>query len=155
MRLWSLHPKYLDARSLTAVWREGLLAQKVLLGGTRGYRNHPQLIRFRESRRPVSAIGAYLWAVYDEAAQRGYSFDARKIKSRRFVMRLPVKRGQIKFEWRHLLAKVCARDHAKYRELRMLTRPAPHPLFRISAGGVEEWECNPGAAFGSREQESA
>jgi len=25
MRLWTLHPKYLDARGLVALWREGLL----------------------------------------------------------------------------------------------------------------------------------
>jgi len=30
MRLWSLHPRYLDAKGLVALWREGLLAQKVL-----------------------------------------------------------------------------------------------------------------------------
>lgn len=33
MRLWSIHPKYLDRQGLLAVWREGLLAQKVLLQG--------------------------------------------------------------------------------------------------------------------------
>ncbi|OAD21125.1 DNA-(apurinic or apyrimidinic site) lyase / pyrimidine dimer DNA glycosylase, partial [Candidatus Thiomargarita nelsonii] len=38
MRLWSLHPKYLDPKGLVALWRETLLAQKVLLGETRGYR---------------------------------------------------------------------------------------------------------------------
>jgi hypothetical protein len=32
MRLWSLHPRYLDAKGLQAVWREGLLAKKVLQG---------------------------------------------------------------------------------------------------------------------------
>lgn len=33
MRLWSLHPSYLDRAGLLAVWREGLLAQSVLLKG--------------------------------------------------------------------------------------------------------------------------
>jgi hypothetical protein len=47
MRIWSLHPRYLDRQGLTAGWREGLLAQKVLTGTTKGYRNHPQLRRFR------------------------------------------------------------------------------------------------------------
>lgn len=32
MRLWSLHPSYLDAVGLVALWREGLLARKVLQG---------------------------------------------------------------------------------------------------------------------------
>ncbi len=48
MRLWSLHPKYLDRQGLLAVWREGLLAQKVLQGKTKGYKNHPQLKRFQQ-----------------------------------------------------------------------------------------------------------
>ena len=43
MRLWSLHPKYLDKLGLLGLWRESLLAQKVLLGKTKGYKNHPQL----------------------------------------------------------------------------------------------------------------
>ena len=150
MRLWSLHPKYLDQKGLIAVWRESLLAREVLRGNTRGYRNHPQLNRFRESGKPVSAIGAYLWAVYDEAACRGYAFDARKLRSPRPVMRIPVKRGQIKFEWRHLLAKVSRRDRKKFLEIRTVSRPQPHPLFRIIPGSVEAWERNPGAAPGSQ-----
>ena len=36
MRLWSLHPRYLDAKGLVALWREGLLAQAVLKGQTKG-----------------------------------------------------------------------------------------------------------------------
>jgi hypothetical protein len=146
MRLWSIHPKYLDQKGLTAVWREGLLAQKVLLGETRGYRIHPQLDRFRKCWNPVSAIGAYLAAVQAEAARRGYAFDVRKIKSSRCVARLPVKRGQIQFEWRHLLAKVRRRDRKKFQELRAVSRPKPHPLFRVASGGIEDWERNPGAA---------
>jgi hypothetical protein len=145
MRLWSLHPKYLDQKGLTAVWREGLLAQKVLLGETRGYRNHPQLTRFRKCGKPVSAIGLYLKAVYDEAARRGYAFDARKIRSPRSVLRIPVNRGQIEFEWRHLTAKLRRRDRKKYLEIRSVSRPVPHPLFRITAGGVEDWERDPDA----------
>ena len=37
MRLWSLHPRCLDAKGLVALWREGLLAQEVLRGKTRDY----------------------------------------------------------------------------------------------------------------------
>lgn len=37
MRLWSIHPKYLDAKGLVALWREALLAQKVLKGETTGW----------------------------------------------------------------------------------------------------------------------
>jgi hypothetical protein len=140
MRLWTLRPKYLDQKGLTAVWREGLLAQKVLRGKTRGYRNHPQLDRFRECGKPVAAIGMYLRAVREEAARRGYLFDRTKIQSARCDLRIPAARGQMEFEWSHLLAKVKARDRAKYRELRMVLRPDPHPLFRIIRGRREGWE---------------
>ena len=60
MRLWSIHPKYLDRQGLIALWREALLAQAVLSGKTRGYRNHPQLERFRNHPAPLSAISLYL-----------------------------------------------------------------------------------------------
>ena len=60
MRLWSIHPSYLDVKGLGAAWREALLAQKVLEGLTRGYKNHPQLLRFKQAEDPLSAIGTFL-----------------------------------------------------------------------------------------------
>jgi len=72
MRLWSLHPRYLDTQGLVALWREALLARAVLRGETKGYRNHPQLDRFRSHAASVSAINTYLARVYDEAVARGY-----------------------------------------------------------------------------------
>ncbi|MDP3663483.1 MAG: pyrimidine dimer DNA glycosylase/endonuclease V [Nitrosomonas sp.] len=82
MRLWSVHPYYLDAKGLVALWREGLLAQKVLQGHTKGYKNHPQLTRFKNTKNPVAAIAAYLGFVVDEAEIRGYHFDRNKITAR-------------------------------------------------------------------------
>src|SRR5690606_41710659 len=79
MRLWSVHPRYLDRQGLLALWREGLLARAVLRGKTRGYRRHPQLERFRAHASPRRAISAYLAAVHAEAAMRGYAFDRSKI----------------------------------------------------------------------------
>jgi hypothetical protein len=84
MRLWTLHPKYLDARGLVALWREALLAQKVLRGATRGYKHHPQLLRFAGQTNPPAALAAYLKAVHDEAMERDYKFDARKIGRLKF-----------------------------------------------------------------------
>ena len=75
MRIWSLHPSLLDRRALVACWRETLLAQKVLQGLTRGYTNHPQLIRFRAHPQPLEAVAAYLSGLADEADARGYSFN--------------------------------------------------------------------------------
>ena len=139
MRLWTLHPRYLDAPGLVALWREALLAQAVLRGRTRGYRHHPQLARFRTCASPRAAINAYLMAVHEEAGRRGYVFDRSKIRRCR-CERIPVTSGQLQHEWRWLLAKLRSRNPALYRMHRKLSRPRPHPLFLVKAGSVEPWE---------------
>jgi hypothetical protein len=140
MRLWSLHPALLDARGLVALWREGLLARKVLRGRTKGYRSHPQLERFRDCALPVRAVDAYLWAVYDEARARGYAFDGRKLGRRRPHARLTVTAGQIARERRHLVGKLRLRFPAGLRALRGAGGRKPHPLFRVIPGAVAPWE---------------
>ena len=139
MRLWSLHPSLLDQKGLVALWREALLAQKVLRGLTKGYRSHPQLARFRQGRAPLTTISAYLWAVHDEASRRGYSFDAAKIARKRQPRTLTVTQGQLDFELGHLKEKLRLRDPARYRELRRQEITA-HPLFTVVAGEIEPWE---------------
>ena len=140
MRIWTLHPKYLDPQGLVALWRETLLARAVLRGKTRGYRFHPQLDRFRSTAAPVSAINAYLRAVFVEAASRGYAFDARKIGPVRASFRIGSTAGQMEFEWRHLMRKLKARNPPLHRKWRTLAAPDSHPLFAIKRGSVEPWE---------------
>ena len=140
MRLWTLHPQYLDARGLVALWREALLAQKVLRGATKGYRHHPQLDRFRASRSPRAAIACYLAGILQEARRRGYAFDASKVPRARLRRVLDATEGQLLYEWRHLKRKLRRRDPACYKEWRSVKVPLPHPLFRIVTGGVQEWE---------------
>jgi len=141
--LWTLHPKYLDARGLCAVWREGLLAQQVLRRKTRGYRRHPQLERFRASGAPVGAVAEYLRAVHREAARRGYGFDATRIAPARFPGKLPATRGQLAHEWRHLKAKLRRRAARDYRRLQSVRIPRAHPLFRVVPGPAADWERRP------------
>jgi len=140
MRIWTLHPKYLDPPGLTALWREALLARKVLLNRTRGYRHHPQLDRFRAHTRPVAAINSYLAGIHREAAARGYRFDASKIGRARLSARIPEARGQLAFEWGHLKAKLRRRDRGRLESLAAIRSPESHPLFRIVPGPVREWE---------------
>lgn len=140
MRLWSLHPKYLDARGLVALWREALLAQAVLGGQTRGYTRHPQLIRFRNSPSPVESIASYLHAVHAEATRRGYYFDVTKIASIGCVEPIAVTRGHLDYEWAHLIAKLQVRAPLWLAGLEPLSCPEPHPLFHIIPGPVAEWE---------------
>jgi len=144
VRLWSLHPKYLDARGLTAVWREALLAQAVLRGRTRGYKHHPQLQRFAKSGAPRAAIARYLRAVQAEATLRGYQFDASRIgrggggRSKT----LAVTRGQLSYEWQHLRHKLRGRSPAWLRRLPAISVPHAHPMFRVLRGGIASWEMS-------------
>lgn len=142
MRLWSLHPKYLDAKGLVALWREGLLAQAVLAGKTKGYKHHPQLKRFQESPAPRAYIATYLRLVQAEATLRGYQFDAKRIGrgSAAGLKPLKVTRGQLKYEWEHLRRKLRTRNPKRRAEFRGVEIPKAHPLFRIVAGGIAEWE---------------
>lgn len=140
MRLWTLHPKYLDARGLVALWREGLLAQAVLRGQTNGYVHHPQLVRFRKQPSPVGAIAEYLWVVHDESVRRGYRFVGKRISHARDSGVITVTRGQIQHEWNHLMTKLASRDPERRAQLKRVRRPVPHPLFQIVPGGVENWE---------------
>jgi Pyrimidine dimer DNA glycosylase len=140
MRLWSLHPRYLDAQGLVALWREALLARAILQGKTQGYRHHPQLQRFHAHRAPRSAISAYLSAIHFEALGRGYAFDAGKIGPLRAVEPIRVTRGQLAYEWEHLLRKLSLRSPQHYRRLRSIARPRCHPFLRCAPGAIEAWE---------------
>jgi hypothetical protein len=140
MRLWTLHPKYLDARGLVALWREALLAQQVLRGRTKGYRRHPQLARFLSQPRPVASIARYLAAVHLESRARGYRFDRSKIGRVGRASRLAETEGQLLHEWSHLKRKLRERNVALYRRLRRVPVPDPHPMFRIIKGDARSWE---------------
>ena len=140
MRLWTLHPKYLDPQGLVALWREALLARAVLRGETRGYRHHPQLLRFQAHAAPRSAINAYLAAIHDEATARGYRFDRTKTGPRRHVARIAVNDGQIAHEWEHLMAKLQSRSPDGFERWHGTNPPELHPLFSLRRGAVEDWE---------------
>jgi hypothetical protein len=140
MRLWTVHPRYLDSKGLVAAWREALLAQKVLVGTTRGYRHHPQLIRFEAQADPVAAVATFLVGIAGEAQRRAYRFDVAKISRRRFAGQIPETEGQLLYEWGHLMAKLRVRAPLLARRFRSITTPEPHPLFRIVPGKVRAWE---------------
>jgi len=139
MRIWSIHPKYLDSKGLIAVWRETLLAKHVLEGTTKGYKNHPQLERFKATERPMDAINLYLSEIYKEAVVRKYNFDKEKINKFKEI-KITVTTGQIEFEVKHLLNKLKARDSNKFTELSSVKSFAPHPLFEVIEGEIEKWE---------------
>ena len=170
MRIWSLHPSLLDRRALVACWRETLLAQKVLRGLTRGYTNHPQLIRFRAHPQPLEAVAAYLSGLADEADARGYSFNRALIGAGEdgagknctdkadkngtdkaenpyaSVTLIPVPLGQLEYELAFLQHKMAGRDPEWEQQLseRLAARgelaACAHPLFEVVPGAIEPWE---------------
>jgi hypothetical protein len=152
MRLWTLHPKYLDPQGLVALWREALLARAVLCGDTKGYRHHPQLHRFQAHAAPRTAINAYLAAVLEEATARGYSFNRTKVGPVRGSVRVVGTTGQLRYEWRHLMGKLKVRSPAHHRKWRGMDAPEAHPLFRIRPGEVESWERTRVAALRAAER---
>lgn len=154
MRLWTLHPKYLDARGLVALWREGLLAQAVLQGMTKGYVNHPQLARFRNRPSAVGAIAEYLRAVHEESLAREYSFAADKIGPAQEKGLIDATRGQVEFEWQHLMEKLRVRERKLFARFSRTRHPEVHPLFRIVPGGVEHWEKAADAVSPRRRRDS-
>ena len=144
MRLWSLHPSHLDQKGLVACWREGLLAQAVLLGKTKGYKNHPQLQRFRDCAEPLNALAYYLWGIWLESRFRHYKFDHEKIHRKNQLEGYPygmtVTTGQLDYERTHLLGKLYERDFRKFTAFSEMPTFLPHPLFDVVDGPVESWE---------------
>lgn len=139
MRIWSLHPKHLDAKGLVALWRETLLAKHVLNGSTKGYTNHPQLTRFKTLESPLDGIDHYLAIVHEEASRRGYKFDASKVNWNYKAVTLTVTSGQMAYEILHLERKLAIRDEQKLEELK--TSPIDlHPIFSLIDGEIEAWE---------------
>ncbi|MBW2963479.1 pyrimidine dimer DNA glycosylase/endonuclease V [Candidatus Woesearchaeota archaeon] len=137
MRLWSLHPKFLDVKGLSGLWREALLAKKVLQGKTKSYQNHPQLKRFKKL--PLKYINTYLYHIYKESCRRGYCFDKTKIQKPFTKKKIPVTNQQLEYEFKHLKNKLKTRNKTKYKEIKPL-KPKPHPLFKIKKGKIESWE---------------
>ena len=78
--------------------------------------------------------------MHAEAAARGYRFDAGKISAGRTASRIAVTRGQLDFEWHHLMAKLEARAPERWRTMSASDAVVPHPLFRMVPGEVADWE---------------
>jgi hypothetical protein len=132
---------------LVTLWRETLLAQKVLKGKTKGFRDHPQLKRFKKHTNPAGAIANYLMGVWEEARMRGYNFDKGKIGIMVSTKKIPVTKGQLKYELDWLCHKLKKRNPGKRQKLLCIKKIDSHPIFKIIDGEIEEWEkikLNPG-----------
>jgi hypothetical protein len=140
MRIWSVHPSYLDSKGLLAVWRETLLARKVLMGLTKGYKQHPQLLRFKSCPDPIMAIDAYLTVVAEESIKRGYRFDISKFNKSYAEGLIAVTTGQLRYETDWLKRKLAKRAPDKLEANGNEVTYRHHPLFKVINGDVEQWE---------------
>lgn len=144
MRLWSLHPKYLDTRGLGALWREGLLAQACLVKQMGGYCKHPQLDRFRDApnNHPVVLISRFLTDVFIESLGRGHDYDDGLIEACNggCWSLVPVTTAQLDLEAHILREKLTVRG-TEGRVLLPNGTPGPHPLFvPVESADIEPWE---------------
>lgn len=157
MRIWSIHPKYLDKKGLGGVWCETLLAKAVLSGKTKGYTHHPQLIRFRQSADALAYISTYLKAVHEEATRRGLNYDETKIgnECRVKLKPLPVTKGQLDYEWQHLVAKLRNRSPEWLKQIESdFPAVTTNPIFEVTEGEIESWEVTDVPATGSRKRKN-
>jgi len=143
MRLWSIHPKYLDRQGLLACWREGLLALSVARKGFVGaYSNHPQLERFKKTADPEKAIARFVFGVSKEMKARGYKPKA--ILAPMSMRKIPVTTGQLSFEFVHLQRKLAKRSRKKFLENSKAAvekkTPSANPVFVAVKGKMESWE---------------
>lgn len=135
MRIWSIHPKYLDTKRLVAVWRETLLAKAVLENKTKSYKNHPQLNRFKEQRDSLLFINTYLIHIHEESKNRNYNFNIDLVKGKTTKEKIKVTDQQLIYELNHLRNKLNNPNN-----LRSIKTIEPHPLFQVVKGPVENWE---------------
>lgn len=140
MRLWSLNPALLDPKGLVALWREGLLAQNVLMNKTKGYKFHPQLERFKRTNNPVASIDLYLSYVLEESRNRGYSFSASKLSANNIQPKIEVTIGQMLYEIEHLKNKLRLRNEKFLDKIPSALADCVHPIFQLVPGNVEPWE---------------
>jgi len=117
------------------------LAQKVLLGQTKGYKNHSQLIRFKNTSNPVACISNFLQEIIFEAQKRGYNFADDKIAyPKQNLPQIEETQGQLEYEWGFFLSKIKIRDEQRYNKLVELKTVEAHPLFIIKKGDIRNWE---------------
>ncbi len=132
MRVWIIHPKYLDCKGLVALWRETLLARKVLKGKTKGWRNHPQLNKFKTHKNPVVAINTYLLYVWKESEKRCYKFNKRKIEKSFTKNKIKIPKKEVISDFEDLKNKLKKRDTKRYREIVKVKKIEVNPIFIIN-----------------------
>ena len=141
MRLWSLHPRYLDPKGLVALWREALARPGRAPGAIPGdIATIPSCSDSARSPLRVAASPSTFGPCTRNRSSEATASTGARLCTGGTVARVDVTRGQLDFEWRHLLAKLEKRNPPVLEALQNTGDPAPHPLFRVVPGAIEEWE---------------
>ncbi len=150
MRLWSLHPKYLDQQGLCGLWREAIMARNALEAYANqtehSHKNHPQLDRFKSAN--PAEVNFYLYIIYQDSQERGYNFDSSLLDldlasetKETCKNSISVTSGQVDFEILHLSNKLEERNSTeKCNQLDCNGIPDLHPLFYMVNGDKVNWE---------------
>lgn len=146
MRLWSLNPKYLDPLGLSRNYFEGLRGYNTLIGLTKIWKNHSQLIRFKKYD-PIPYLSFYLQNVLEEAIRRDLDWTTQSILkpiTNDYTQSMSVTEGQIEYEinWLHHKMKNRQKVHQKYIDLLESERNNVelNPIFYKVSGDIEFWE---------------
>jgi hypothetical protein len=106
-----------------------------------GWKNHPQLDRFKYHPKPMEAVGFYLKELHIESQRRGYNYNYSKILyPNSQVETITITMGQIDYEFKILQDRLKKRTPLKYDENLGVTKPEAHPLFKVIPGLPEKWE---------------
>jgi hypothetical protein len=98
--------------------------------------------RFRDHPHPQRAIAYYLMGVWKEGHRRGYHFNKAKIGAggSLTIQKIPITKGQLRYELQWLCTKVKRRDPPAYQRLLAVASGECHPIFEAIEGAIEEWE---------------
>ena len=139
-RIWSLHPKYLDGIEIFFLWRNCIMAKKILDGTEKVNRKFPHLARFESSSNPIGAINIYLSEVYKIASTHGKNFKLDKFDDSFKDISLNVTKGQMEYEVELFKKKLRNRSSDTNALIFKIKIIEPNPLFKVVEGNKEAWD---------------
>ena len=146
MRLWTIHPRYLDNLTLFTCWKEAITARKELKDEAISPTHHPQLIRFRKCGTPVATMNSYIYNLFLELKVRHVKVDHKELGRYRRYERIKVGFGQLYYEFYFLQGKLKNRSRTKcndnfYRHWLDAGMLVSNTVFLINpVNGIEKWE---------------
>jgi len=133
MKIYLMHPSYLDSKRLVETWRSSVLIKNVLIGkGGKNLFYNKYVCLFSRSHYPINFIIRYMIDVKAEADKRDFKFDSGLILSwsakenRRWHVsmeeeqpnvKLEIKWPQLQQEARKLLLRYFGKRHNYYHKL--------------------------------------